>query len=111
MVTALARLCSDAMVLVALATVASCGPSDTYKQNLSELPAIALEPKHDKPFELRETLQMWHMKAEDIRCFEAEALANPELHVYGWTADELDAYAASCGIEIADLWIEVARYN
>jgi len=111
MVAVRPRAYRRATLVIVVVVVAGCAPSDTYKQHLSELPSITLEPKHDKPFELRGNLQMWHMAPDDIRCFEAEALANPETHTYGWTADELNAYADTCNIEISDLWIEVARYN
>lgn len=64
---------------------------------------------------LRFEFDQWDMAYSDRRCIESEALAEPyvpttdPVHPTVWTAQQLNSYAAKCGVDLTELYMDMDR--
>ncbi len=95
-------------IVVAAFLLVGCVDNSDFRRNLEDGFPAGIGVDGDMVTNLRGAMAQYHMEDQDIDCMVDEVFKGSSpvstFVTRHWSADELNAFAAECGVNLARLW-------
>ena len=102
------RLVIGFIALSYFATQSMAGCRDSFRRELDDGFPNGIGTAGDPEGSFRAAMSRYHVSTHDIDCMVSEAFADlsaaERSKQFNWSAEQLDGFAATCGVDFSKLW-------